>query len=193
MLFALTKGKSILILALREALTVDGFQLPEDTEADSKIPKELEALPNREMMRTDLAGLLKSYHPIALLFIDLDNFKSVNDTLGHAEGDQCLIRAVAVISSAILFKGKLYRWGGDEFTVVLRNFDIREAATLAERIRAMIDAANPGGTVKVTASIGVVSSKSTGVTDTLSLEKRGDEMMYISKKTKKNAVTCAGF
>jgi diguanylate cyclase (GGDEF)-like protein len=107
----------------------------------------------------------------------------------HAEGDKCLIRAVKAMSAAIIHKGKLYRRSGDEFIVVLPNFDSREATAVAERIRIAIDDAKPGGAVNVTASIGVATSQSDGVTDAASLEKLADTKMYEAKKTKNRVVS----
>jgi len=127
---------------------------------------------------------------VALLFVDLDNFKSVNDTLGHEQGNQCLLRTIRVISAAVLFKGKLFRWGGDEFAIVLPNFTSSEAAATAERIRGELDAASPGGAIKVTASIGVATSQSIGASNAATLEKVADEAMYAAKKGK-NAVVVA--
>ena len=146
-------------------------------------------MPNADAMRAALAAQLKA-GLVALLFIDLDNFKSVNDQLGsHAEGDKCLVRAVKAMSAAVIHKGKLYRRSGDEFIVVLPNFDSREATAVAERIRAAIDEAKPGGEVRVTASIGVATSQSDGVTDAASLEKLADAKMYEAKKTKNRVVS----
>ena len=76
---------------------------------------------------------------MAILYLDLDGFKEVNDTLGHAAGNECLIQVARTMASAVLNKGKLYRPGGDEFVVLLPNFSSEEAASTAERIRATID------------------------------------------------------
>ena len=145
--FAMAESRSDLIPALQDSLISDGFEVRTKSEADTEVPKELKPLPDRDTMRAELEEMSKS-GLVALLYIDLDNFKSVNDKLSHEDGNQCLIRTVGVISAAILYKGKLYRWGGDEFTVVLRNFTFQEAEVVAERIRTSIDEANPGGAVK---------------------------------------------
>jgi diguanylate cyclase (GGDEF)-like protein len=186
--FALTESESRLVPELRKALTSDGFTLSVNPAVDSEIPKELRDLPGLETLHADLNERLKS-GLVALLFIDLDNFKTVNDQLGsHAEGDKCLVRAVAEMAQVIIHKGKLYRRSGDEFIVILPNFDLREAAAVAERIRASIEQARPGGAVKVTASIGVATSQSSGITDAKSLEASADTAMYAAKETKNRVV-----
>lgn len=76
---------------------------------------------------------------LSVLFIDLDGFKQVNDSQGHQAGDICLDSVVKVASEPILGKGKMYRYGGDEFVVSLPNFVSTEAEATAERIRAAID------------------------------------------------------
>jgi diguanylate cyclase (GGDEF)-like protein len=82
----------------------------------------------------------------------------------------------------------LYRYGaGDEFGVLLKNFDRDEALATAERIRREIDEANPGGSVTVTASVGVAFSS--GETRAEELLKSADEAVYKSKKAGKNRVS----
>lgn len=80
----------------------------------------------------------------AVIFIDLDHFKTLNDTCGHPAGDKCLERIAEIIGAIALHRGRLYRYGGDEFAVVLPNTDDAEARATAERIRRTIDAENPG-------------------------------------------------
>jgi GGDEF domain-containing protein len=120
--FALEKSGSVRIPELMKALEADGFKLAASPAVDLNVPKELSELPNADVMRADVSERLKSGGLVALLFVDLDNFKSVNDQLGsHAEGDKCLVRAVKAMSAAIIHKGKLYRRSGDEFIVILPN------------------------------------------------------------------------
>ncbi len=95
---------------------------------------------------------------LAFLLLDLDHFKSVNDTYGHAAGDAVLTQTAALLRSAVRASDTLVRWGGEEFLVVARFLDRREAPGLAEKIRAAI-AAHPfaledGTTLARTASIG---------------------------------------
>ena len=131
---------------------------------------------------------LKENKIISLVFIDLDNFKAVNDAFGHPEGTKCLERVAEIIGSIATGKGRLYRYGGDEFAVLLKNFSTDEAVATAERIRLNIDIANLGGTVRVTASIGVASSEQ-GDSGPEELLDMADKAAYASKNSGKNRVS----
>ena len=122
----------------------------------------LTGLPNRRSFAERLDALLalarRHHHPVALMFIDLDGFKAVNDTHGHAAGDQ-LLQVVAVRIQGCLRDGDLlFRMGGDEFTAVLsRVVAADDADAVARRVLAAV--AQPvtvsGATASVSASIGI--------------------------------------
>jgi diguanylate cyclase (GGDEF)-like protein len=181
------RGKSV-TKELQRSLRSDGFGLGVGSDVDSTVPAELARLPGRDALNSDLDARLEAGELVAALFMDLDGFKAVNDTLGHAKGDDCLIQVARTMSTAILHKGKLYRPGGDEFVAVLPNFNSNEAAGTAERIRGAIDGGNAGGSLKVTVSIGVASSEGTGATDAKTLLELADQAMYLAKKTKNRVV-----
>ncbi len=152
-------------------------------------PMAANALPNRERLVIDINSSLATGVTSSLLFIDLDGFKSVNDTGGHQVGDKCLDTVVNIASEAIRGKGKMYRYGGDEFAIVLPNFDSAEARATAERIRAAIEASDPAGGPKVTASIGLICSDQTESTTAEDLVNFADQAMYKSKQSGGNQVT----
>ncbi len=154
-------------------------------------PKAIKSLPKKENLIEDITRILNQQKIASLVFIDLDNFKAVNDNLGHPEGDKCLESVVEIIGAAIAGKGRLYRYGGDEFAVLLKNFTTKEAMSTAERIRNDIDRANPAGSVKVTASIGVACSNRFDGTDAKNLLKVADDAAITSKRAGKNRVTVA--
>src|SRR5690606_15036399 len=81
----------------------------------------LTGLPNRARFSNHLIQLVREQVPHALLVFDLDNFKKINDSLGHELGDSLLCRLSERLSHFTRFKAKLYRLGGDEFAVVLEN------------------------------------------------------------------------
>jgi diguanylate cyclase (GGDEF)-like protein len=170
---------------LIDALALDGFEVGESSEADYEIPAELAQLPGKSALIADTQRRIDSRELVSAIYIDLDNFKAVNDTSGHTAGDECLIRLVRMVSATILGKGKLYRAGlGDEFVILLPNFSVEEAKSTAERIRSSIDQGNPGGEFKITASIGVASSTSAKVTSAEALIELADKMMYVAKKSR---------
>jgi diguanylate cyclase (GGDEF)-like protein len=173
--------------ALQESLINDGFYSPS---VQTQTPAALAKLPTKDSLLKDLVAQITNGKLVSLVFIDLDNFKQVNDQHGHPEGDKCLVEVVDQVSAAILGKGKLYRVGGDEFCVLLPNFYRFEAAATAERIRQAVNVLTPfGGTTKVTTSIGVADSSTEGLATPESLVKAADDAMYISKWTTKNRVT----
>jgi GGDEF domain-containing protein len=92
----------------------------------------LSSLPKKEQLLADITDALEHQGDLALLVIDLDNFKSVNDTYKrHLEGDACLERVVQTIGCVVGGRGTLYRWGGDEFAVSLVDFSTEEAHATA--------------------------------------------------------------
>jgi diguanylate cyclase (GGDEF)-like protein/PAS domain S-box-containing protein len=120
---------------------------------------------------------------VALLFIDLDEFKDVNDTWGHVAGD-ALLRAVAQrIESVVRANDVVARLGGDEFLVVLDGIDGEAAATaIADKVRAACSkpVATPTGTVATTLSVGVVLREPGEMSDALIA--RADRAMYAAKR-----------
>jgi diguanylate cyclase (GGDEF)-like protein len=146
-------------------------------------------LPNKEVLLSNLQTVFERPSVSAILVIDLDHFKSVNDTQGHSEGDACLDRVVSTIANVVGRKGKLYRWGGDEFAVVLPDFSTEEAQVTAERIRAAVEQAKPGGEIVVTTSIGICGTDCTDSTSAEEILDFADKAMYESKRLGKNRVT----
>lgn len=149
----------------------------------------LSSLPNKDGLIADIRASLNRPAGLALLVIDLDHFKSVNDTKGHPEGDACLERVVQVIGGTLGRRGTLYRWGGDEFAVSLPDFSSEEARAVAERIRRAVEEAKPGGDIAVTTSIGVSGSDRFTAPSADELLDSADKAMYESKRRGKNRVT----
>jgi diguanylate cyclase (GGDEF)-like protein len=104
----------------------------------------LTGLPNRALLEDRLAhavaGAARNPNSVAVLFLDLDAFKAVNDDLGHAAGDRVLVEAAARMASSVRSGDTLGRWGGDEFLVIAERLDgARTAAELAERVVGSMD------------------------------------------------------
>jgi diguanylate cyclase (GGDEF)-like protein/PAS domain S-box-containing protein len=141
----------------------------------------LTGLINRRRFEEALAAELETAEGSgALLLVDLDHFKFVNDSFGHAAGDD-LIRAVATVLADRLRDGdELARVGGDEFAVLLRRADPAEAATIAARLLAGIERARPRG-LSVSASIGATSFAADECTTAGDLLVAADIALYQAK------------
>ncbi|WP_425099783.1 GGDEF domain-containing protein [Tropicibacter sp. S64] len=134
-----------------------------------------------------------SGEPFTLLMIDLDHFKAVNDTYGHAAGDVVLTEFSALFRAAIRKRDLLARLGGEEFGVLLDDCTARAAQVVAERIRQEAEAreiAFGGQRLRVTLSMGLAEVlPEDGGLDTLM--SRADAALYEAKKTGRNRVICA--
>ncbi len=158
----------------------------------------LTGLYNRRYLETHLAHLTEDHinrgKPLSILAIDVDHFKSVNDTHGHDAGDAVLKELATRIRSATRGIDLCCRVGGEEFILVLPSAEKNLAATVAERLRKFI-ASKPfvignAKSINVTVSIGV--SMLEGLGDTQSkLLKRADEALYVAKKSGRNRVELA--
>lgn len=146
------------------------------------------AMGSKEQLLPQVEASLATGKPTAVVFIDLDGFKAVNDTHGHDVGDSCLDAVIRAIGEAIDKKGRLFRNGGDEFVVLLPNSTSAEAIASAERVREEIERA--AAQYAVTASVGVASTDvhPVGAPELVNL---ADQAMYVSKKAGKNRATYA--
>ena len=125
-----------------------------------------------------------------LLFIDIDRFKTINDTYGHVTGDAVLKMVSKTLSNSIRPFDILGRWGGEEFIAIIANVDDQMLSSIAERCRFLVE--NSGlpheyGPAKVTVSIGATPSRPDD--DMRKLIKRADELMYSCKEFGRNCVT----
>jgi len=129
---------------------------------------------------------------LAVLMIDIDHFKRINDSHGHAVGDQVLRHASRVLAAGLRERDRLGRVGGEEFVAVLPGATLAQARQVAERMRNAIDAARligPSGEVRFTVSIGVAGAQMAESADAL-LE-RADAALYAAKNGGRNAVVIA--
>jgi diguanylate cyclase (GGDEF)-like protein len=131
--------------------------------------------------------------PIALLFIDLDHFKQINDTYGHPAGDACLAAVVAPIQSELRQSDVIGRYGGEEFIVLLSSADSAAAQLIAERIRARVAAVRVTGfgePIRLTCSIGVAASDALEVWGDALLA-QADAAVYAAKRAGRDRVQVA--
>jgi two-component system, sensor histidine kinase LadS len=131
--------------------------------------------------------------PIALLFIDLDHFKDINDTRGHQAGDACLKAIIPSIEAELRQSDVVGRYGGEEFIVILSSADTSAAHPIAKRIVERVGALNIqgfGAPIKLTCSIGVAGSDTLGVWGE-QLIARADAAVYVAKNSGRNRVEVA--
>ncbi|MDR3417855.1 MAG: GGDEF domain-containing protein [Nevskia sp.] len=130
--------------------------------------------------------------PVAILLVDLDHFKRVNDSYGHAFGDQCLKAAARAAQAEIQRTGDvLARYGGEEFIAVLGNTDGRGAAAVAERLRARVaglQLQHGGQPVSLTCSIGLASVVPATPEHGFRLINSADQALYQAKRLGRNRV-----
>jgi diguanylate cyclase (GGDEF)-like protein len=140
-----------------------------------------------EVAARELRGAERYGHSVTLAYLDVDDFKRVNDTLGHHGGDRVLETVAITISKNIRPTDLLTRVGGDEFAVLLPQTDVASAATMLERIRARLAEEMESRGWDITLSVGIAAA--TGTTSADALLGAADRLMYESKRAGKDRVT----
>lgn len=175
-----------------------------DVATSLSLVDELTGLYNQRFMEVSLtrevARSQRYGSPVSLLFLDLDRFKSVNDTLGHVVGSQMIKAAARTMRELIRDSDQLLRYGGDEFCVILPNTSLDGAHILAERIRTVFaetlfnlsesTGVSEASALNITTSIGVASFPESA-NSVQELVKEADAAMYTAKKSGKNCVSVA--
>lgn len=140
----------------------------------------------------ELARAYRYRRPCAVLFLDLDHFKAVNDTYGHPEGDAALCDFAAVVTATLRSVDTVGRWGGEEFVAVLPETDIERACEAAERVRAAVTAHvfAAGREIHLTCSIGVATYPADGE-ERNALIAAADHAMYAAKMLGRNQFRAA--
>jgi len=145
---------------------------------------DLTGLPNRRFLRTVLDTLITGGGPFSVLFMDLDDFKQVNDTLGHDEGDRLLKRLASLLGSTMRERDLVARYGGDEFVLIAADGGVEQAVRVADKIISAVD-----GELRpkwgVSASIGIASypEHARTISDLISM---ADNAMYSAKSSGKS-------
>ncbi|MCO6406529.1 diguanylate cyclase, partial [Aurantimonas endophytica] len=128
----------------------------------------------------------------AILMLDIDHFKHLNDNLGHAEGDRCLIKVAGIIRESLRReRDQVARYGGEEFLVLLPETDVIGALKVAERIRRSVETAsvsNPvtGVSGHVTVSIGIAVTAPDANVSSEQLQHQADAALYRAKRAGRN-------
>ncbi len=136
----------------------------------------------------------RTEQPFAVIFVDLDHFKRVNDTYGHAAGDAVLQAVANCLSKTVRNSDALGRIGGEEFSILMPNTNQSGAVQVAELLRKSVEALKPtfeGKSLPITASIGVAACNAAGESMKM-IQQRADEAMYVAKSLGRNRVSVFG-
>ncbi|MEY2582029.1 MAG: hypothetical protein QOE09_1878 [Ilumatobacteraceae bacterium] len=150
---------------------------------------DLTGVGNRRRLDRDLAiEAASETTPVAVIMVDVDHFKRINDEHGHDAGDQVLRAVADVLRREVRAGDIVYRYGGEEFCVLLAHTNATEAAQVAERIRFGVSRMALGIDEPLTVSIGVALGKGAHVSQTML---RADEALFKSKDGGRDRVTLA--
>jgi diguanylate cyclase (GGDEF)-like protein len=141
----------------------------------------------RAMADGELARSVRTHAPAALLLIDLDHFKTINDTHGHLAGDFVLEMIGHALKHELRDYDAVGRYGGEEFVVLLAGVEDELAAVIADRVRARIAALEPGDGIRVTASIGIAQRGAVADLDQLIAD--ADIALYEAKRAGRDRVS----
>jgi len=189
------------VLPMRDAdgSIIGAFEIFRDNSAEFDAQRKTEAmnrlafldhltqLPNRRFLDMTLGTALNEYKvhgdPLGVIVIDIDEFKKINDSLGHSGGDRALQEAAKTLTGSLRPTDTIGRWGGDEFLAIARNVDREMLRKLAERCVALIGQTsipgNNGQRVSLSSSVGAALSRPGE--SAAELIRRADELMYRSK------------
>jgi diguanylate cyclase (GGDEF)-like protein/PAS domain S-box-containing protein len=154
----------------------------------------LTQLPNRRLFERSLNSRFEEMQrgatPFGVIFMDIDNFKLINDSYGHDVGDLVLKMVAKKLATTLRPYDILGRWGGEEFVALVPHVSKEQLHAVSSRLRSMVERASiftGDSVIKVTLSIG--ATLATGEDSIQSIIKRADGLMYVSKTTGKNKVT----
>lgn len=195
--FGETEVAALTKLAPVAAAALDTFDRLHSAEAESLVDP-LTRLGNRRSLDQALGAVAGGAgtdgdHPVSVLMVDVDHFKHFNDTNGHEAGDVALRAVGAAIADALREGDTAYRFGGEEFCVILPGADEAQAAGVGERIRSAVSAVDipgaadqPGG--RLTVSVGVAEGLGTAAEAALGV---ADRALYAAKSTGRDRVVVA--
>ncbi|MBL8066108.1 MAG: GGDEF domain-containing protein [Chthonomonadaceae bacterium] len=180
-----TDGQSALVI---QALKLKSQYLSEAQKAQTD---QLTGMANRRTFETALTEAMnqnrESGRVFSLIMIDVDKFKSINDTYGHMKGDEVLIGLAGIYKSSVRGDDSAHRIGGEEFAILLPSANRHTAEDVAERLRLRVES-GPIADLPVTISLGIVTCEG-GFWTQSTLIDAGDQALYASKKNGRNRWT----
>jgi two-component system cell cycle response regulator len=147
-----------------------------------------------DRIEADIAYAKRHYTPLVLLLFDIDHFKQINDTFGHAAGDHVLKHLAATVKRAVRTEDSFARFGGEEFAILMRGIDDAKALMSAERLRRLVEKTEfeyGGKRMAVTISIGIgvlSTDPQSPVQTSADLVNRADHRLYEAKRGGRNRV-----
>jgi diguanylate cyclase (GGDEF)-like protein len=183
-------------LAAEAALALENIQLHFQVSRQA-VTDELTGLANhgrfQALLNAEIEQVRRYHHPIGLIMLDIDDFKAVNDTYGHQQGDTVLRHVASVLRDNSRDADSPARYGGEELSLILPHTDLEGAYAIAERIREAVEGlrvprTDGGGFLQITASVGVTAS-TVGDKDTLIAD--ADGALYEAKRRGKNCTVAA--
>jgi diguanylate cyclase (GGDEF)-like protein len=183
------------IFMIPEGRDITGRKQLEEKLEHFAIHDQLTGLLNRRSLEDILSRTIakaKRGAVSSLLYMDIDNFKDVNDTVGHSAGDEVLITLAGLLKAALRTEDTVFRWGGDEFAVLLDGMASRESLPAVERLRSIVEAHRfefEGRVFPLSLSIGLIEiDGSLNIGEQLS---QADAAMYRAKTQGGNRVVLA--
>jgi diguanylate cyclase (GGDEF)-like protein len=183
-------------LAAQTTLALDNVELHHQVQRQA-VTDELTGLSNhghfQELLTAEMEQVRRYEHPVGLIMLDIDNFKSVNDTYGHPQGDVVLKYVARVLRENSRDVDSPARYGGEEMALILPHTDLPGAHAIAERVRTAIEALHipqldNEGVLRVTASVGVAAAADG---DKEALVAEADGALYRAKRGGKNRTVAA--
>ncbi len=177
----------------RLARAIDSISVALTETTDAATIDKLTGVSNRQVLLAELVTEIERANryerALSVAFVDIDHFKSVNDTYGHAAGDIVLRGVAQTIQANLRASDQVGRYGGEEFMLLLTETDVEEGANLTEKLRTLVARQTheilPGQNVSVTISIGIAGGKG-GALRTDTLVRDADAAMYSAKSLGRN-------
>lgn len=194
-LFALAAIGLFIFRPMRDAIVRERVNL---AEANARLERlaavdPLTGVSNRLKFSETFAGLaamsVRYGEPVSCLMLDIDHFKAINDLCGHPTGDAVLIKIAGMIQDNIRETDHLFRWGGEEFLLLLPHTDTKDAAVAAEKLRAVAERTDFGCEMPVTVSLGAATLAPGESAECF--VSRADAAMYEAKRAGRNRVRLA--
>lgn len=133
-----------------------------------------------DRIKYELGKMKRTKLPLSLAIINIDNFKTINDTYGHLDGDKVLVELAKIFKTQARSGDTIVRWGGEEFTIILPETDKNGVLAFSERIRTLVECSNC--TYKITISIGITTVYQGH--DTEKIISTTDRALYKAKENK---------